>query len=191
MSLPAQWVALEDAVHAWVVSGSGLTAARVLWAQQRAPQPGAAYISLRILGLRQVGHDWTDVVDNPTPTAGAEILHRARGVRELTLGLQCFAAAATGTAGAVALLEAVRAAAALPTRRDALRAAGLGILGFGSVTSIDGFVGGHGIFEPRATLDVRCHVASQVSEAGTFIEFVEVERLAPAPSQVTFVPEEP
>lgn len=65
MSLPATWNAMEDAIHAWVVAGSGLPATSVRWAQQTDPRPAGPYISVRLRSLRGVGHDWVDVEENP------------------------------------------------------------------------------------------------------------------------------
>ena len=65
MSLPATWNAMEDAIHAWVVAGSGLPATSVRWAQQTDPRPAGPYISVRIRSLRPVGQDWVDVEERP------------------------------------------------------------------------------------------------------------------------------
>ena len=191
MSIPAGFTALEDAIQAWVVSGSGLAADRVVYRGQPAPQPSGAYITIGLLALRRIGQDGARPEANPIPTPGAEILHRATGVRELRLSLQCYAGSPHGVTSAMMRLEGVVSAAALPVRRGALNAAGLGVHEFGPVQSVDGFVGAHAFFEPRAMVEVRCHVASEVVETGTFIEFVEIERLSPSPATTFFVPEEP
>jgi hypothetical protein len=56
---------IENAVHAWVMAGSGLAADKVIWAQQEGPRPSGTYVALRFMSVRQVGQDWADVEDNP------------------------------------------------------------------------------------------------------------------------------
>jgi len=168
------WVAVEDALHAWVVAGSGLPASKVVWSQQSVARASVPFVSLRIANLSRQGHDWLEVVDAPSPEAGAEIVHRSRGPRQLTLSLQAFAGAATGSLAAIAILEGIIAAANLPSRRDALNDAGVGVASFTPVLSLDGIVSTV-LFEPRATIDVLCHVTSEVAEFGTYISTVEAE----------------
>lgn len=113
-----------------------------------------------------------------TARAGEEISHLARGTREAILQLQCFAGESE-TVGAhvpLATLESVLAAARLPTARDALVAGGVGVLRSGGVTLFDGTLG-FSVFEPRAVVDVYLHLVSEVTELGTYVERVEVERV--------------
>jgi len=107
-----------------------------------------------------------------TTAAGAEILHTARGVRSLALSIQCFADGPLGAASAAAILANVVAAVNLPTGRDALVAAGLGFIAAEQIQGI-GAVLGVSTWEPRAVTTVRFSLASEVSEAGTYIEIVE------------------
>lgn len=179
------WVTIEAALHAWITAASGLST--VVWSGQKSPRPTSAWISLQLLSVREVGADWVDVLDAAVPAPGAEIEHRARGMRECTLSVQCFGGAA-GVNSATARLEAVRSAARLPTRQAALTAAGVGLSSFGPVQSIGGMLGSS-VFEPRATLQIVFYATSEVVELGTFIEFVEVESLDSGES--IYVPENP
>lgn len=176
------WADVEDAIHEWVTAGSGLAPGQVIWSQQEGPRPAGAFISLRVMSLRQVGHDWLDVIDVENPEPGAEVEQRSRGVRELQLGVQAFAGPGTGSTSGLSLLNGIVAAANLPTRRDALNAAGVGVLGFGPSQSIDGMLGTS--FEPRAMLDVRLALVSELSELSTYIQSVEVENEA---TDATFI----
>lgn len=123
-----------------------------------------------------------------TVRAGEEIEQRVRGSRELLLTLQCFAGTPTGAASSAAILDNVVTGASLPSNRAALNVAGVGIFSFGPVQSIDGLVGKVD-FEPRATVDVRAHLAQELGEDGTVIEYAELENQDT--SITTYVPEDP
>lgn len=166
------WTDVENAIHSWVVAGSGLAANQVIWSQQEGPRPAGAFVSLRVSSLRAVGQDWNDVVDISNPEPGAEIELRTRGVRELALSIQCFAGAGIGATSALAVIGGIVDAAGTLSRRDALNAAGIGVLSLGPATSIDGILGAS--FEPRAILEARLALASELSEAATYIQSAEV-----------------
>lgn len=109
-----------------------------------------------------------------TRRVGQEVTHTATGTRRATLTLQAFGGAGTGDSSPAAVLDTVQSKARLPTARDALLAAGIGIGSFGPVQSIDGVLGTT-LFDPRAILAVELHLTSQVSEFSTFIERVQLE----------------
>lgn len=259
------WAAIETAIHTWVVAASGLSSAKVFWAEQRGLRPAAPFITLQLGATRGYGLDGVDVENNPlviaddtvesvdagadtltltahglltadgpvrfsttgtlpgglavdtdywlikvdadtlkvassflnaldgtainlsdtgsgthsledtgeTERQGSEIAHKARGQRNVTLTMQCFAEDATGTARAGAILDAVRAGAVLPTARDALRVAGVGLADFDAITPISAVVGTTQ-WEPRAVMTCRFFIASEKSELGTYIERAEV-----------------
>lgn len=176
MSLPSGWNAMENAIIAWIVAGSGLATSKVVWAQQSNERPAGAYISVRLRSIATFGEDWDVISDNPTPTAGAEILRTTRGMRRLTVGMQAFAGvdgAGTGATAPFGLLHGVAAAAESEIRQAALDAGGVGIMSVGPVQSIDGTLGA-GLFEPRAVLEVLASVTSEMVETATYIETVEV-----------------
>lgn len=138
-------------------------------------------------------HTLVDTED--TVRAGEEIEYVARGQRTLVLSLQCFAGVTSGEVGSPvgassprALLEQLRAKSSLPSVRRLLLADGLGLAQFGPVQDI-----GRGmdetIFEPRAQAEVRLHLMSEVREAGTIIETVELDNEITSTS--TWVPEAP
>lgn len=281
MSVPASWVAVEDAIAAWVFAGSGLPVGRVIWAQQAGDRPPAApWIAMRLLALTPHGIDydeqveqvlavadddvetvtagadtltltghgyqtgdgpvrftttgtlpaglelatdyWLEVIDVDTvrvaatfPDAmngdpiditdagsgthtisttadtrrqGEEVLDRVRGSRIATLALQCFGGGATGATAPAMLLDAVGAAAALPSVMAALGAADVGVIELGAVQSIDGLVG-EALFEPRAVAQHRLHLPLELAAAApsTVIEYVTVT----GPEQAVSVPEDP
>lgn len=174
---------LEDAIFAWVLAGSGLAASSISWALQNIRQPGTTHITMRMRAIREVGSDWLVVEDNPTPSAGAEILHKLRGVRRVTLTITCFADEAIGAAGPMSIVSDVIASAGLPSRGGALAAAGVGISSSSDVLAIEGVVG-NTTLEPRATADVVFYATSELVETGTYIEHVVVTDEIPTPDEV-------
>lgn len=167
------WVALENAIHAWIVAGTQLAATQVLWAGQGGPQPAGVYAVLRLSELRRVGHDWRDVVEVVDPDPGEELEHHVRGPRTLNLSIQVFGAPLVGASRGAALLERALTARALPSIAEALRAGGVGVGAVDVITELDGDRDGQ--FESRALVDVTIHVAADLVELGTYIERAEVE----------------
>ena len=58
------WATVEDAIQAWITSGSGLASDHVTWAQQTAPRPVGEFISMRMTIFHRSGRDWRDRIDN-------------------------------------------------------------------------------------------------------------------------------
>lgn len=166
---------MEDALHDFVVAATGLPAASVYWANQSNPRPAAPCVSMLLLSSVAPGMDWVDVEDAPYPAPEAEIEEHVRGPRVVFLSLQCFAASATGTAAAGGILSAVVAAARQSSRKQALREGGWGVGTIGPVQVAGGATMNTTVFEPRATLQMSLHAASDVSETATFVEIVEIE----------------
>lgn len=150
------WTTVETALHAWIVASSGLAANHVIWAQQNGPRPDGAFITMRLSTLRRVGQDWLEAPDSVT--------WRARGMRQGTLSIQCFGGAAVGAAGATQILDYVVSRSVLPSSRDVLQAAGIGLAKLGTVQSLDGVINTT-VFEPRATLEARFFLAQEVTES--------------------------
>jgi hypothetical protein len=139
------------------------------------PQPIFPYISMSLSAVGAMGgQDWLRVTDAPTPAPGAEIQATLTGPRDMVLTLTCFDGDPTGAASAAAILEAVRTKQRLPTIHGALHAAQVAVTYRGPVTYVPG-IRGTARFEPRATLEVRCTVPSEVSELLTYIGSVAVE----------------
>ena len=183
----AYTVAIEDAIFDWVAAGSGIT---VDWAVQNTPRPTTPYISMRAIALVAGGLDWLDHDHDGGGAPGAKIIYKSRGTRRLTLSLQCFGGDATGLAAPLAFLEAVRASRILPSNHDALAAAGVGIASIGPVLALEGSTN-RAILEPRAVMEVGIHLASEITETGTFIEFVEITNEIADPETIQWVPLDP
>ena len=162
---------IENAIHAWISAGSGLSPKQVIWAGQGGPAPSGPYISLRLTDLGQVGQDWIDVEPAADPEPGAEVEYKLRGVRTRTLTIQVFGGSPLGSSSNAAVLSRALTARALPSIESALRAGGVGIGPIGAITVIDRTRSG--LFEARAVVDVTIHLVSELSETGTTIESVE------------------
>lgn len=166
------WVTVEDAIHDWIVSATGIPGARVIPIDQNGPRPDGPYVDFD-LDVSRIGQDWVDVEDADTPSPGAEIVHKARGTRRMVARLRCFGGDASGAASSKALLENVQSTYVLPVRHAAIAAAGIGVASFSTVTNISGVINSTRL-EARAMLDVTCYLGSEVEEAGTYVSAVEV-----------------
>lgn len=164
------WTTLQAAIHAWVVAGSGLVAGKVIFEEQNGNRPAEPFVGITFGTLAPLGLDELTHVYNAGGAAGAEITQTVRGMRTLVVRLQCYADP-IGANAAHATLSKVQAALALPTVKDALVVAGLGLAGMGSVVPLGKVLGT--TWKGRAVLDVSFNVSETVSATTTFIEIVE------------------
>lgn len=165
--------ALENALWTWVAAGSGLASDRVFHAHQDLPiseiVPRAV---IRMGGTKGVGqqvltHDYSD-----SRPAGQELEFTSSTHHELVVEVQTFALATVGdgpTARTIAM--AVQASLGLPSIREALNAAGIGVLDEGEIQRIPQVLEAE--TEDRAVLSVRLLVTQSISERTTYIEHVE------------------
>jgi hypothetical protein len=174
--MPADWKAIEGAILAWVKAASGLGDEAVFFAHQTGGKPPVVdgmFITISLGDALALGA--VDAVDHSyddEAPAGEEITLTSRGDRELSISLQCFRGKLSGNESPRAVLSRVQAALALPSRRDALAAAGVSVFDAGSVRWVPELV--ETAFEARALLEVRCYFVESASEKTTFIEAVEV-----------------
>ena len=85
------WTAAKAALQRGFRIGSGLAGDHVIWAGQNKRVPSGTFIELRLTVMPRRGHDWKDRYDNPSPSAGAEVVQYTRGPREAVLHVQCHA----------------------------------------------------------------------------------------------------
>jgi hypothetical protein len=168
------FTAIEDALFAWVQTASGLPASKVMWSRQKAPQPEAPYLEMRLSSIQQFGLDWLDTEDAAVPAPEAELDFHSRGTRSAVLTLRCFSVDGIGSSSAEAILEAIRAAVVLPSIADALNTALVGVGSFGDIQSLDGIINST-LLEPRSSMTVTLFLAQQVTEQGTYIETYELD----------------
>lgn len=115
-----------------------------------------------------------------TVRAGAEIVSTTRGTRAVTIRLTAFGGGATGATKPRAVLDRIRAAAALEGVQEAARAEGCAIASCGPSTDVSAAIAGVD-FEPRATMDVRLHLsATALTETLTRIDTVVATQTEPA-----------
>ncbi len=140
------WTAIEGAIAAWCLSGSGLPEGQVIWSYQGGPRPTPPYLALSLTDIRRGGQS-TVTREFPTdPEPGSEIRRLHRNSQMATLSLQLFADGATGETGAVARLHDTLES--IDIHVNALDTAGIGIGDIGAVTLVAGRV--NTLLEPRA-----------------------------------------
>lgn len=174
-----QWTTIENQLWTWIQTRSGLAPERVIWAAQNSPRPAAGpYITLAIRLVKAVGTGWVKKIVNPTPTAGAEIIHVARNMQRCTLEVTYWGGEPLGPTSGAAILNTIIESLALPSVYESLTA--LGVAQSTPVQIITGVVGST-LVEPRARLDLVFFAPSELTETGTYVENVEVTRLSPPP----------
>lgn len=173
------WSAVENALSVWALAATGLP---IVKGGQEGPRPTTGpHVVMTLLDVAPSGVDWVDAEEVEDPEPGAEIAHIARGMRVATLRVECFAGGgdaalpSKGSTSPLAKLERMIGMAAMPTRLDALEAAGVGLLSIGVAQSIPGVLVAS--FEPRAMFEVRVSLASELTELGTYIQATEVGHL--------------
>jgi hypothetical protein len=167
------WATVENALHAWVVSASGLAAGKVLWAFQNIGQRERPYVTLRILGLERVGHDALVQSYDADAAAGQEVTLAVDGRRTLVVSVQAYSAGVVGAGTAREIVAKVQTALSLPSVQTTLRAAGLAVLNEGRITDVPELVETR--WESRASLDVRFHCIDSASEKTGYIASVQIE----------------
>jgi hypothetical protein len=153
------WTAIEDALAAWALAGSGLPVGSVIWAYQGGPRPQPPYLALSLTDVRQIGHDWADREDEP---GGIKLLHR--GPRMATLDLQLFG-------GVHPVAQLADTLSALGPFADELDHAGIGIGDTAPVQLVAGRV--NTLLEPRAVASVELHLFSELESYAEYIARVE------------------
>lgn len=162
---------------------AGLTASTDYWAvptdaghlQLATSYANAIASSPVTVTITSAGSGTVTLVSTPaTLSAGAEITHTVRCYFSAILTIQCYASVAnpTGPQDAVAILHEVQARSLLPSVRNALEDAGIGVVDQGSVNAI-GAVINTTQFEPRAVCDIKLWLTSEVSETDTIIDIVQ------------------
>lgn len=188
------WQSVENALRSWVVGASSLTGGDVRWGRQNAPGTNSTsadpsqQIIMMIEAVEVLGYDGVDVIDNPTPSAGQEILLSTIGQRRGTLSLNAFGSP-SGAMSPYALLEVV--CANIPRYVNDLDAAGVGIARPGNITVFSQQFGrfGQAVIEPRARVEIPFYLAQDVSVPDTYIEFVQTED--ETRSEINYIPENP
>ena len=169
----------EDAIHAWLVAATGLAADRVVWAHQPGTTRPSPSLTMRVLSLTGVGADGVTHTFDPLAGPGEEITFTSEGRRVLAVSVQAYSDAVSGSGTAHDYLSRAQAALALPTTRDALRAAGLGAFNPGAITDLSAIRETR--FQSRAAMTVQFHCVDSATGRTTYIETAEVTREVTTP----------
>lgn len=121
----------------------------------------------------------TIVDTDETLRVGQELAQTVRGPRQATIAVQCFGGAppagdlAVGANSPFARLERMISYASRRATIKALNDAGVGVGQIDEVRPFEGFLG-PATTEPRAAMQARLFLASEVEDYGSFVESVEV-----------------
>lgn len=175
----------EDAIRAWLVSaelGGGMErpidADHIYFAHQNdLADPPADCFVVSVGDLLLVGVDAADWRFDPSGHENEEILFSARGMRRLSVTIQCFTPETSEVSAspvtARAHLALVQGALSLPPIRDALNAAGLGLADAGTVRWLPNKRPAR--WEGFAVLEVAFHVSATFQARTGYIATVEGE----------------
>lgn len=161
------WTDLENAIHAWVVAAAGLAADKVVWADQRVPQR-PPFVTLKHVALVPVGVDQLQQTTDLEAPPGQEITFTAKGIRRMTVSIQAFTAAVTGSGSARELVGKVLTAMALPSVYEPLELAGLVWRNQGSITDLSALLETE--WQSRAAMTVEFYCVDSAAEKTTYIE---------------------
>jgi hypothetical protein len=163
------WDTIEPALATWVRTACALGEHNVAWSYELKPRPHVPFASLTLSDIRTIGHDWMITDDAPLPAPGEELRIRARGVRSASFEVQLV------PDGAVELMRraAVDLVASVPLFVFTLDEAGIAIEDIGPVRVLTGDRGS--ILEPRAIVEFRIGLASELESRTTYIERVNIK----------------
>ena len=154
--------ALENALHAAVVTASGKSASTISWEGQENVRGAGPWISLGLDGPAKVGQDVVEQSFDESADAHEEIENRVSGLREATLTITVFGADAAGNNSPMALASYIANGLSMPGVRYALNVAGIGVRDVGRVLKIG--ANRRAGFEARAILDVIIYYTETRSE---------------------------
>lgn len=181
------WEAIEDAIRTWVMGATGYADAQVMFADEHTDAPSGDWITVRIGDLISRAGTPSEVQTyDAAQTAGSEVELKNEAPEELIVSIQAFTADTRGNSSARAVLTKARAGLGLGLYRDALNAAGLGLIDEGNVLWVPQPFGTR--IEGRATLDVRFLLVQTASERVGYIATVELTNQIPDPDTTFTVP---
>lgn len=162
----------ENAVHDWVVKGSGFPPHKVVWSDQDGIGLDLPYITLEETDLLTLGStDQTRTEFDPDAVAGEEITTTVEGPREFGVVVLAVTSKVTGDDSARSVLARVQTALSLPSVADAMDVVGVSCFDRGRVLHTKS-IEGTGITS-RARLEPRFYRVEGASEKTTYIEEVQ------------------
>ena len=97
----ANWETIENTIQSQIALASGLAGASVRWANQsRDSVASGDSARLTLLDSQTIGHAEETEIDNPSPSAGAEIILREHEQIEFDVQIEIFSMTPTGNSSA-------------------------------------------------------------------------------------------
>lgn len=166
------WTAIENALHAWVVSSTGYASNRVLWRDQDANAKVADHITLHLSGPIVLGTDEVKSTTDLLQPPGQEVTLSVRGDREWSLQVECFTGQVTTSSDAKSILSALQTVGQLPSKLAILDAQGITLFDLGNIQYTPDIqeVG----YQGRALVLMRLYSRDEASERTGYIAEVEI-----------------
>lgn len=161
------WTTIESALQAWL---SSATATPVVWEHANAPDPATPFATLLVARVAPGAGERADSATNLSNPAGQEVEETAVVPLELSVTARAYAAPTSGAGTARELLVNALGALFFPSRREALRVAGLVVSFVGDVVDETAQVGS--TWQSRAAMDVRFRCVDTAVARTGYIEKV-------------------
>lgn len=162
---------IEDALFAFAKASTGYADAAIIFDSQDllSPEP-TPYVTIRVGDLLNIGIDGTAYSFDANRPTGEEIHRTTQGMRDLIVSFAFFTPAVVGSATARTAAAKMQADLSRQSLRDALNAAGLGVMDPGAVRWVPKI--NNTTFEGRAVLEVRFAVPQGAVDATGYIALV-------------------
>lgn len=168
--------AFEIALVNQVKLASGLAAGKVIWANQTRDRPVRPFIELTVLSSEVAStHSESGVSNNPTPTAGNEIILTTTDHVDIRVQMRAFSAEVTGSNKAFNLLDKVRQHFGKESCIETLSNLAESIAVVDREAVADATIVLETEHEGRAVWNVRLRVADVTTETTTYIQETVVE----------------
>lgn len=176
LQIPIDWRTIENALHTWFSSTTGL---ETIWSNQDAPQPEYPYATLNIVAgpTRVSPHDESRTLSEDlsgVTNVGQEIELGFMSPRMFTVGCQIHVgppADSDPDCDARAFMSSAEAQLNLPSIQAGFKAANIAFVRTNNVNTLDLVVNGE--FISRVTMDVEFATTSLVTERDTYLEGVK------------------
>lgn len=164
----------ENAVHSEVMAALGYAASKVIWENQNGDRPLRPFVSLQTQSIEPLSpHFENSVTDNPTPSAGEEILVISKSQYRIDVQCTVFSSSAVGTSGALYLANRIYRHFGKDDTLTRLEDGTEPISVVRGSPAQDVSIVLDAKIEGRATLVLSFYLAMQDEEATTYIETVE------------------
>ena len=166
----------ENAIHAAVVSASGLSDQNVFWESQTIDhlKPGVQFATLKITSEKALGSSFDTLLTfEPESALGEEIRQEYVFVRELVLSLQIVGGTTVGVGSARDIATKLQRKLQLPATQEVFNGAGLSLINAGDVQNLPEILDAG--FEARAVLSLTFYLReTEVTRTG-YIDSAEIE----------------